>query len=92
MNILTMARNIINVHKQINDVIPHEFQCIKIDLQEYINNHWNKAPEVLCSSEVYIEYANILREHISNIENTHQEWIIIVLNIFSDKYNCNIPQ
>jgi hypothetical protein len=87
-----MARNIINVHKQINDVIPYEFQYIKIDLQEYINNHWNKAPEVLCSSEVYIEYVNILREHISNIENTHQEWIINVLNIFSDKYNCNISQ
>lgn len=87
-----MGRNIINVHKQIHDVIPHEFQSMKNDLQEYINNHWNKAPEVLCSAEVYIEYANILRENISNIENSHQEWVIMVLNIFNDKNNCNIPQ
>jgi len=82
-----MARLIEDVHDRIIKVIPETETDLLQDLDKFINSIWNKAPEVRCSSEVYVPYYNILWNHGFGELDRDQDpdWKFHVRDIFAGR-------
>jgi hypothetical protein len=82
-------RDIVDVYKKIDEIIPFDYIEFKQSLKYYIENYiWNKAPEVRRSKETHIPFLNILLKYIPNLfELTDCDpiWKFYVRNIFSGK-------
>ena len=73
-------RNIIDISKQIIDIIPkNEFQLIN-KIENYIRTLWNQPPEVLKGSLCWSQLSSILNEHIPVISEDWQIKIRIIIN------------
>lgn len=79
-----MSRKIIDVHEQIIKEIPETEKDLLNDLNTFIDDQWNKAPEVLSGPEVYVPYRNILSHYVFDFNS---EWKIKVKDIFNGKNN-----
>lgn len=79
-----MSRQITDVHEQIVKEIPASETELLNDLNNFINEQWNKAPEVLCGPEVYKPYTNILSKHVGDF---NAGWKIKVRDIFNGTVN-----
>jgi hypothetical protein len=76
------CRDIIDVYKQIDAVIPDEHNELKLSLEKYIKSLWNKAPEFRKSAETYFYFAKILENYVSNHSNNNEEWTQTMKKIF----------
>ena len=76
-------RDIIDVYKQIDAVIPEEHSRLKKYLEIYAESLYYKAPELRKSGELYIEFANILENYILNNTNMEESWIFKIKKIFN---------
>jgi hypothetical protein len=75
-------RSIIDVIKDILEVIPNEEEKIIHELKTYMKSLWNQAPEALCTKYIWLPVYNILN---NNIENINNEWKIQVKKIFNNE-------
>ena len=83
---MSIPRNILDVHKEIMNVIPDENIIFKNDLQKYIDSIWNKAPEVCRGSDTFIPYTFILYKYIPNphtLNENDPNWKFKVRDIFN---------
>jgi hypothetical protein len=79
-------RDIIDVYNKIMIVIPEQHNKLKKDLQSYYQfDLCYKAPELRKSGDVYIEFANILENYVSNHTNMKESWIFEMQKIFRDE-------
>ena len=73
-------RNIIDISKQIIDIIPkNEFQLIN-KIENYIRTLWNQPPEVLKGSLCWSQFSSILNEEIPIISEDWQIKIRTIIN------------
>jgi hypothetical protein len=77
-----LPRDIIDVYKEIDKHIPHEYEELKKELKDFIQNLWNKAPEVRKCGDTYVEFAEILKFYITDY---NENWVIIIKDIFNGK-------
>lgn len=74
-------RSIAEVIIQLLEVIPEKEKNLIFELKEYYSSLWNKAPEILETSNYWVPVANILK---SNIGNLDEEWKMRVHKIFTN--------
>jgi hypothetical protein len=73
-------RNIIDISKQIVDIIPkNEIQIIN-EIENYIRPLWNQSPEVLSGSLCWTHFTSILNEQIPIISEDWQIKIRTIIN------------
>jgi hypothetical protein len=83
-----VPRDITDVYKRIDSVIPDDQKHIKLALKSYIDSIWNLAPEQLRGPDTYIPFQNILITNIPNIVNLTDDdpkWMSMVRDIFCNK-------
>lgn len=83
-----MSRFIEDVHEQIIRCIPEEEADFRLELNDYINSTWNKAPEVRKSAETFIPYYYILSKYISSFSELNEaepKWKFDIIDIFCNK-------
>ena len=78
-----MSRPIEQVYKLIIEQIPQDQIKLKLELEQFIESIWNKAPEVRSSGEVYLPFANILSKYIAPHEPNLSGWKKKVVDIFN---------
>ena len=73
-------RNIIDISKQIMDIIPkNEIQIIN-EIENYITPLWNQPPEVLKGSLCWTRFSLIFNKHIPIISEDWQIKIRTIIN------------
>ena len=73
-------RNIIDISKQIMDIIPkNEIQIIN-EIENYITPLWNQPPEVLKGALCWSQFSSILNEQIPIISEDWQIKIRTIIN------------
>ena len=73
-------RNIIDISKQIMDIIPkNEIEIIN-EIENYIRPLWNQPPEVLKGSLCWSQFSSILNEQIPIISEDWQIKIRTIIN------------
>jgi hypothetical protein len=78
----TEPRNIIDISKQIIDIIPkNEIQIIN-EIENYIGSLWNQPPEVLKGSLCWSHFLSILNEQIPIIS---EDWQIKIKKIINNE-------
>jgi len=76
-------RDIIDVYNRIKEVIPEEHNVLKKKLELYYRKDlFYKAPECRKSGDLYIEFAHILQNYVSNYTNMEEPWIFEMQKIF----------
>jgi len=86
MTDITKLRDILDVHKQIMNVIPEENVEFRRALQNYIDSIWNQPPEACRGSYTYIPYTLILSKYIPNphlLNDNDPIWKFQVRDIFN---------
>ena len=66
-------RSVILVANKIVSKIPIENTQFIADINNFVKELWNQAPEVLKGSEVWIPFTNILSFYLDNIEEGWQK-------------------
>lgn len=66
-------RSVIQVANKIIAKIPVENVQFIADINNFVKELWNQAPEVLKGSQCWIPFTNILRFHLDNIEDGWQK-------------------
>jgi len=76
-------RSVNKVIEKILTIIPESESNLILELNDYYNTLWNKAPELLKTDIFWIPFGKILQNHITNID---QDWKIQVRQIFNYEY------
>lgn len=80
---MSEPRDIIDVYKKIDAVIPEEHKRLKDELEIYVQTLYYKAPEVRKSGDLYIEFAKILENYVLNYTTMEEPWIFQMKKIFN---------
>jgi hypothetical protein len=76
MNNTHEYRSVISVANKIITKIPSENTKFITDINNFVKELWNQAPEVLRGSECWVPFTNILRVHLDNIEDGWQKEVV----------------
>jgi hypothetical protein len=77
-------RSVIDVILKVKLIIPDSETKLNNELDIYINELWNLAPEVLVSKYCWIPFTKILNDNIPNI---NKDWHFAILKIINNKSN-----
>lgn len=80
-------RSIEKVIKELLTIIPEKEELLITELKNFNDSLWNKAPELLTSSQLWIPLENILNNNIQNID---EEWKIKLVKIFNGDLKVDI--
>lgn len=76
---MTSARDVGNIVPILLKIIPKDQIELIEELTEYVNNLWNKAPEIRRSTECWYPLGNILSRHVVILDT---EWKNALFNEF----------
>ena len=77
-------RNVIIVAEQIYKLIPDDKIKFKEDINKFIKNSWNQAPEALLTPYNWDKFSVIINYHINDIK---EEWRKNIIDIFMNTVN-----
>jgi len=77
---MSQYRSVTAIIPQLLNVIPFTELTLRNEIEVFTGTLWNKAPEILSSSDCWIELQKILSR---NILSLHEPWQLMVLDIFN---------
>jgi hypothetical protein len=78
------SRSVVDVAKQILEIIPEKEYALKREINKYIESQFNKAPEVLRGSICWIPFSHILNKHVVVFD---EDWKIHIRDIVNNSPN-----
>ena len=78
------SRCVVDVIRQLVQVIPENERELIQDLEKYANGLWNIAPELLETAVYWRPLAKILGKHIEEIDTEWKETLVKIHNNVSD--------
>jgi hypothetical protein len=77
-------RNVIIIAEEIYKLIPDDQIKFKEDVNDFIKNLWNQAPEALLTGYNWGKFGVIINKHINDIK---EEWRKNIIDIFTNTVN-----
>ena len=84
---MSIPRNVIDVAHIINILIPDEEELFKKDINKFIEDSWNIAPEALYDTYIWCKFGAIINKHIHQKDIEDNEWKKNIIKIFTNGDN-----